>query len=415
MLKRLPIGQMVVLLLFVFVGSMGIGIPYGGLRQQQQAQQRETMTSPSSPATITPVQSPTPSQTRTPMVTSPTPLHAPTPEPYLMTLLKTRYQVPILGVISVSQLATGFGIFMVGILISIFVPILLRQYQAKQADLAYQFNPYITEGAITTPSLFFGREEIRNTVLTTVHTQHIALYGAPQQGKSSLMLHLAYQLGRQIWADYHIVPVLLDMKAGEERSFFATLMKQCLEKLKHKHRSVPEQLHLHELSSPQQYAIQQFAEDMQQVREVLDTRPGRPLRLVLLIDDGDFLNSYAPTTLADFAAFFTDYGGEYARCILCRTQPDQRGWQEPSPPWQAMFTIEHKLGALTVDEAKHLITDPVPNYRYERESIEMIIEKSQRDPQQIQRICRGAVAAMLEQKRGRITREHVERAIVGLG
>jgi hypothetical protein len=361
------------------------------------------------PAPDTDESTPTP----TPRANPPAQTTDTTSEGYMTGLLKSSYNIPLLGIVQVYQLVLGFAVLIFGVLLSIIAPIFIRQRQAKQAALAQNLNPYTADAPISDPNMFIGHTAIINDIIANVHATNFALYGARHIGKTSLLNYLDHRLKRQVWADYYVFPVSLSLQGVDEETFFQTFMERILLDLSKKKHYTPGKDELHYHNAEKQYDLQDFVHDIHLVKAQLDTRPNRPLRLALLVDDGDVLNQYTQTTLAELRELFTEHTREYLRIVLCRTRRDDRTWYLAGGPWESIFATFHEIGPLSRKEAIRLIKDPVPNYRYTRKATQLIVQRSEGHPRTIQRLCHQAVAAMLqaEKKRGTITHQHVEQAL----
>ncbi len=72
-------------------------------------------------------------------------------------------------------------------------------------------------------NLFFGREQLIERVLQTIHNNSLLLYGERRIGKTSVQHHLKKRLENLRDPDYDFYPVYVDLQGVPEDKFFRTL------------------------------------------------------------------------------------------------------------------------------------------------------------------------------------------------
>ncbi len=309
-------------------------------------------------------------------------------------------ELPFLGMVL-------FGLPSLGVVIALS----LRKQRQKRWSLKQNFNPYISELAVTNPDMFFGREEIINDIITNINASNFAIYGAKRIGKTSILHQVAHRLSNQEGATIDWLPLMISLHGVHEDDFFKSMMRQIVVGLRDRNRYPIEDLHL-KYEQNQPYDAISFTEDIIALRRVLDAQKSNlPLIMVLLIDEGDALNQYSQQTQAHLRTLFMTRAKDYLRIVLAAEKEDERLWNMTGSPWSSMIGRSYTLKQFTEQEARELITKPVPHYRYEKQAIELILERSQLVPRHIQNICREAVAMMLHEQKGTITRQHVEKAL----
>jgi Cdc6-like AAA superfamily ATPase len=265
--------------------------------------------------------------------------------------------------------------------------------------------------------MFFGRQEILADILNNIHATNFAIFGPKRIGKTSLLHQIDYRLSHQSEAQFDYVPLLVSLHTLPEDDFFKALMRQMVAVLRDKNRypvGEPVLQYQSQIVLGEFYDHITFYEDLIVLRAALDAQNKLPLRLVLLVDEGDALNRYSQAILAQLRTIFMVRAANYLKIVLTAEVKDNREWRLEGSPWSSIFGKQYHLTPFTSTEARRLITEPVPHYRYQPEAIELILERSQLIPRHIQNICRQAVVEMLVEKSGTITLTHVQTALTKL-
>ena len=79
-----------------------------------------------------------------------------------------------------------------------------------------RFNPYIAGAPVLEDEMFFGREQLLERILQTIHNNSILLYGERRIGKTSLQHHLKRRLQQLEDPDYVFYPVYIDLQGTPE-------------------------------------------------------------------------------------------------------------------------------------------------------------------------------------------------------
>ena len=287
-----------------------------------------------------------------------------------------------------------------------------RRRKATQWDIQHHFNPFISEVAVKEPKMFFGRQEILDDVLRSIQATNFVIYGEKRIGKTSLLHQIDHRLSEMGGKYFDYLPLVVSLHAMSEERFFRDLMRKMVARIKGKGRYPADGLFLecHE-EADMPYDSISFNGDLETLQSALDAQSDLPLRVVLLVDEGDVLKRYSQDTLAQLRETFMVWAGDYLKIVLTCEGPDERDWQLEGSPWMSIFGKQYRLTPFTDEEARELIVEPVPNYRYQPEAIERILQRSQLVPRHIQNICRQTINEMLADKTGRITLDHVESAL----
>ena len=88
--------------------------------------------------------------------------------------------------------------------------------------LGRRFNPYIAGAPVLDESLFFGRRDLIERILQTIHNNSLLLHGERRIGKTSLQHHLKRRLREIQDPEYDFYPVYIDLQGTPEERFFAT-------------------------------------------------------------------------------------------------------------------------------------------------------------------------------------------------
>jgi hypothetical protein len=146
------------------------------------------------------------------------------------------------------------------------------------------------------------------------------------------------------------------------------------------------------------YDGRDFGHDLQRVVEELKTRTPKRVKLTLLIDEVDALNSYSERINQRLRSIFMKTFSEHLVAILSGVGI-RRVWNSEVSPWYNFFD-EMELSAFTREEAESLIRTPVEGYfHYEPEAVLAILEHTEQKPYLIQKFCIHAVNRMLEDGR----------------
>lgn len=287
-----------------------------------------------------------------------------------------------------------------------------QQRKARQWDSEHHFNPFMGEIAVKEPEMFFGRQEILHDVLRSIQATNFVIYGEKRIGKTSLLHQIDHHLSEMEGKHFDYLPLVVSFHAMSEERFFRDLMRKMVARIKKMGRYPAEGLFLEcEQEADMPYDSISFNGDLDVLQSALDAQSDLALRVVLLVDEADVLKRYSQDTLAQLRETFMVWAGDYLKIVLTCEGPDERAWELEGSPWMSIFGKHYRLTPFTDEEARELIVEPVPNYGYQPEAIERILERSQLVPRHIQNICRQTIHEMLGDKTGTITLDHVESAL----
>ena len=330
-------------------------------------------------------------------------------------VLPAQVRLPFIGQIRIDYLVTlvvtgalamiGFGYMGSEI---------VQNRRRTQDAVVRSFNPFISGEPVRREEMFFGRRELLQKIVDTLHNNSIMIHGERRIGKTTLL----YQLNNHLWGledeEYWFVPLYVDLEGTEEDAFFHFLMEEILHTASNLSGLTPDaQAALHGLRyyRPEyaHYTDREFIRDLRDVIKALgaygeETHPGKHLRLILLMDEMDVFNAYDQLIQQRLRRIFMrDFAATMGAVIAgIRISKD---WGRIESPWFNLFN-EIELKPFTREQGIELLTESVRGfYRFEPPVIEFIIENAAGRPHRIQQYGLEAVGRMLAGGRRTITME----------
>jgi tetratricopeptide (TPR) repeat protein len=185
--------------------------------------------------------------------------------------------------------APWFSALVLAAFVSMAGALLWRRARRREELRRRRFNPYVAGAPVIEEGMFFGRRELIDRILQTIHNNSLLIYGERRIGKTSIQHQLKKQLSELDDPIYDFYPVYVDLQGTPESEFFRTIADDIFEQL---------QPVLGELRRggevTDDYSYRDFVHDVREILKVLDTHSSRKVRLVLLIDEVDELNDYDP-------------------------------------------------------------------------------------------------------------------------
>ncbi len=265
-----------------------------------------------------------------------------------------------------------------------------------------RFNPYMAGAPVLDENLFFGRDELIERILQTLHNNSLLLHGERRIGKTTLQHQLKRRLEALDDPAYAFYPVYIDLQGTPEDRFFATLAEEVFQELGPALGGL-------EPSKPPAgtYAYRDLLADLRAILKTLRAGTSKRVRLVLLIDEVDELNSYDPRVNQKLRSLFMKSFAEDLVAVVSGVSI-KREWDREGSPWYNFFE-EIDVGPLRLDAARELIERPIRGVlKFEEGAIERIVELSDYRPYRIQRLCMKLVGRMYELGQRRVTVDDVE-------
>jgi ligand-binding sensor domain-containing protein len=274
------------------------------------------------------------------------------------------------------------------------------------------YNPYISGEPVRREEMFYGRHDLLERIVSTLHNNSIMIHGERRIGKTTLLYQLAHALRMVQDSEYWFVPVFVDLEGTTEQRLFHVLM----EEIAHAVSALPDVeetdtlalagLLLNEIEETA-YTDREFNRDLRVIVRLLEqysarNRGGKQVRLILLIDEVDTLSTFdhlyqqqlRRIFMRDFAA---TVGAVVAGIAISKE------WDRVESPWFNLFN-EVAMEPFTYADAVALIVEPVRGYYvYEPVALDFIIANSGGRPYRIQQYALEAVNHMLQERRRRIT------------
>ncbi|MDE0071341.1 MAG: hypothetical protein OXO48_16625 [Caldilineaceae bacterium] len=335
-------------------------------------------------------------------------------------VLPAQVRLPLIGQIRIDYLVT---LVVTGVLALIGFGYMgseiVQNRRRKQDAVVRSFNPFISGEPVRREDMFFGRRELLQKIVDTLHNNSIMIHGERRIGKTTLL----YQLNNHLWGledeEYWFVPLYVDLEGTEEDAFFHFLMEEILHTASNLSGLTPDtQAALHGLRyyRPEyaHYTDREFIRDLRDVIKALgaygeETHPGKHLRLILLMDEMDVFNAYDRLIQQRLRRIFMrDFAATMGAVIAgIRISKD---WGRIESPWFNLFN-EIELKPFTREQGVELLTESVRGfYRFEPPVVEFIIENAAGRPHRIQQYGLEAVGRMLAQGRRTITMEDAVHA-----
>lgn len=327
--------------------------------------------------------------------------------------LPAQFQLPILGSIRTDYLVT---LVVTGLLALIgfgYMGMEVIQNRRRAIDAVVRsFNPFISGEPVRREDMFFGRREMLQKIVDTLHNNSIMIHGERRIGKTTLL----YQLNHHLWGledeEYWFVPLYVDLEGTEEDTFFHFLMEEILHTASSLSGLTSEtKAALHDLlyyrPGHETYTDREFIRDLRNVIKALqhygeESHPGKHLRLILLMDEMDVFNAYDHLIQQRLRRIFMRDFAATLGAVIAGIRINKE-WGRIESPWYNLFN-EVEVEPFTREQAVELLTEPVRGfYRYDAEVVDFIVGNCAGRPFRIQQYGLEAVGRMLADGRRTIS------------
>ena len=319
---------------------------------------------------------------------------------------------PMLGRISVSQasvMAVSTATALTGLMGIALLTI--RQRKRRRAALRRRFNPYVSGEPVTTQEMFFGRHDTLARIVDTLHENSIMIHGERRIGKTSLLLHLVEHLHTAHDSEFMFVPVYVDLEGTMDDELFSIMMEETIGCLPRYLPSIPA-LRYHQIAWTE-YDHREFSRDLDSILELLAQTTRKTVRVVLILDEMDVMNTYQPVTQQQLRRIFMRTFAYSLGAVVAGVNIS-KSWDRVESPWYNLFN-EVALGPLSDEAARELILEPVRGiYQIAPEAVSYIALHARGKPYLLQQHCMEAVNLMLAAGRNKITLSDARRALVDL-
>jgi tetratricopeptide (TPR) repeat protein len=298
--------------------------------------------------------------------------------------------------------APGFYALVIGGGVIVFGLILWRRYRHRAQLRKRRFNPYIAGAPVLEEDLFFGRRELIDRILQTIHNNSLLIYGERRIGKTSIQHQLKRRLRELDDPLYAFYPVFVDLQGTPESHFFQVIAEDIFQELS------PELDGLEPAKDfSSDYSYRDFVRDLQAVLKALKKRTAKKVKLVLLIDEVDEMNDYDPRVNQKLRSLFMKSFAENLVAVVSGVEI-KKEWEREGSPWYNFFE-EIEVRPFDPRDARELIERPISGiFKLEGGVVEKIISLTAGKPYLIQKLCVSLVTHLHDQQRRRITIEDVE-------
>lgn len=298
--------------------------------------------------------------------------------------------------------APWFHALLLGIVMAAIGAFLWRRHQRLRQLRSRRFNPYVAGAPILEEEMFFGRGELVERILQTIHNNSLLIHGERRIGKTSIQHQLMKRLREIDDPAYEFYPVYIDLQGTAETRFFLTIAEEIFHEL----APVLDGLKsIKELSGD--YFYRDFVRDLHAILKTLRNRTSKKVKLVLLIDEVDELNEYDPRINQKLRSLFMKSFAENLAAVVSGVEIKRR-WEREGSPWYNFFE-EIEVAPLRPDDARELIRRPIRGmFKLDRGVENKIISITDGKPYLIQKVCIALVTRLHEQHRRRITMADVE-------
>ena len=328
-------------------------------------------------------------------------------------------KVPWLGQVPRNTFQTLVALGLVALLGFAYVSMEIVQGRRRVAEaMIRSYNPYVSGEPVRREDMFFGRHNLLQRIIDTLHNNSIMIHGERRIGKTTLLYQLASRLEEVEDPDYWFVPIFIDLEGTRQETFFHFLIEEIVHKVQNIDSSAElisamEQLHYHNVARAD-YTDREFNRDLRTILRALQQHseahhPGKQLRLILLMDEMDVINGYDHLVQQQLRRIFMRDFAATLGAVVAGIQIS-REWDRIESPWYNLFN-EIEVEPFSREQAIELLVEPVKNYySYEPAALEFIIQQSEGRPFRLQQYALEAVTNMLAASRRRIKLTDVQAA-----
>ena len=282
------------------------------------------------------------------------------------------------------------------VVIAVSVPLWLGR-RGRAALRRRKFNPYIAGAPVMDDEMFFGRRQLVDRILQTIHNNSLLLYGERRIGKTSIQHQIKKRLLQIDDPAFAFHPVYIDLQGTPQEQFFWTIAKDIVEEL----APALDGLAIRS-ATPETYDYRDLLGDLRAVIRFLQEQSSKSVKLVLLIDEVDELNEYDPRINQRLRSLFMKNFAENLVAVVSGVEIKKR-WEREGSPWYNFFE-EIEVAPFDDKEARDLIRKPIEGmFKADADAVERIIALTGGRPYLIQKLCVAVVSRLHEKRRRRMT------------
>lgn len=281
------------------------------------------------------------------------------------------------------------------------------------------FNPFVSGEPVRREDMFFGRYDLLQRIVDTLHNNSIMIHGERRIGKTTLLYQLTARLRDIDDKHYWFIPLYIDLEGTTEESFFHFLMEEMLTgvlMLPDSNEEIRPNINnlLYYQVPTAGYSDREFSRDLRNLIDTLQNyaakrHPLKQLRMILLMDEMDVMSNYSRIVQQQLRRIFMRDFAATLGAVVAGIQIS-KDWDRIESPWYNLFN-EIELQPFSREQSIELLTKPVEgSYEYDPAALEYILEHSGGKPYRLQQFALEAVNLMLAEKRREITLDDVQQA-----
>ena len=272
-----------------------------------------------------------------------------------------------------------------------------RRHRRRERLRKRKFNPYVAGAPVLDEDMFFGRQELVDRILQTVHNNSLLIYGERRIGKTSIQHQLKKRLEQLDDPGYAFFPVYIDLQGVPEERFFQTIAEDVFQELAPVVGGLESTY-----KTTAEFSHRDFIRDIRAVLRKLQDGTTKQVKLVLLIDEVDELNAYDPRINQKLRSLFMKNFAENLVAVVSGVEIKKQ-WEREGSPWYNFFE-EIELQPFTQSEARDLIERPIAQvFSLDDGVVDRIISLTGGRPYLIQKLCIALITRMHEQHRRKIS------------
>ena len=299
-----------------------------------------------------------------------------------------------------------FYIILISLIVLILAAIFISKIVKHRIAIVNKYNPYIAGAPILIDEMFFGREELLKNIMNTLHHNSLMIHGPRRIGKTSIQHKLKRRLETVNDPDFFYVPIYIDLQGVQEEKFFAVMMEDIVDGSK-KYLEREDGLDFEfNNENEDSYNNRNFSRDLKKIISFLNTQDNKELRLVLLMDEVDELNTYSERINQRLRSIFMKTFAENLVAVMSGIKIS-KNWESEGSPWYNFFE-EIEVAPLKREYAEQLIKTPVKGiFSYSDSAIVKILQYSENKPYIIQKFCIHSINRIIEERRRKVTAEDI--------
>ena len=176
-------------------------------------------------------------------------------------------------------------------------------------------------------------DPLSQRILSTIHNNSILLCGGSPADRSAFLLHLKNRLLSMEDPVYRFFPVYVELDRVPERRFFGILARSITDELGSPPAPRPPSP---TLNGPVEYTHRSLTRDLRSTVQQLSAHTPRHVKLVLLVDGIEALETYHPRTSQRLRGLFMTNLADHLVMVASASAISRR-WDREGSPWYNFF------------------------------------------------------------------------------